>query len=152
MSLGSTIHRLRKERSLTLEDLGERSGLNPSTISRLEDDQNPGVGAVTLSKLARVLRIDVRILYEAAGWYSTPPSAQTRKRQRLRDEELELIDTIRSAPTPQVRRSLLATMTKLAQVARDADAGRYQQPGLTIEGASSGGGGHDKDKDVSDHS
>lgn len=127
MSLGSTLHRLRKERQYTLEDLGTRSGLHLSTISRLEDDQNPRVGAATLSKLAKALGVDVRLLYESAGWYISPAEIEAKRRVPLSDEERRLIRIIRSAPTADVRKRLLRSLIQVARMARDLDNDRNPQ-------------------------
>jgi len=131
MTLGSTLRRLRRDSQYTLERLGELAGVDASTISRLENDENPRVAALTLSKLARALGIDVRILYRAAGWYSTPPKILAEEEAQLTPHEQTLIDTIRSAPTSQFRESLLHSLIDLATIARNADADRHRRHGLS---------------------
>jgi transcriptional regulator with XRE-family HTH domain len=141
MTLGSTLRRLRKERGLTLERLGELAGLHGSTISRLEHDENPNVSAQTLSKLGRALGIDVRQFHQAAGWYSSPPEILAEEDAKLGPDEQKIIEIIRSAPTPSFRESLLQSITDLATIARNADADRHhwRALALTLEGSGDSG-------------
>jgi transcriptional regulator with XRE-family HTH domain len=50
--IGETLRRLRKERRLTLEDLGEAAGLGRGQLSRIENSRQEA----TLSTLAKILR------------------------------------------------------------------------------------------------
>ena len=133
MSLASKLRQLRQDRGWSMGELSIRTAseanerVSVSTISRLEDGQMDKVSAYILSKLAKGLSVDVRALYKAAGWYSSPTSDQP---HFLTREERKLIDTIRSAPTAHFRQQLLERLKELAQVARDADADRYRQADL----------------------
>jgi transcriptional regulator with XRE-family HTH domain len=50
--IGETLRRLRKERGLTLEELGEAAGLGRGQLSRIENSRQEA----TLSTLAKILR------------------------------------------------------------------------------------------------
>ena len=49
--LGETLRRLRRERDLTLEQVGERAGLGRGQLSRIENSKQEA----TLSTLAKIL-------------------------------------------------------------------------------------------------
>ena len=125
MSLGSKLRQFRDAHGMTQEEASKLSGISGANISRLEDNQSPRVAASTLAALARAYGVDVRELYRAAGWYSTPPNILKEEAKELAPEEQLLIDTIRSAPTPSFRRKLLRSLLDVARVARDADAERH---------------------------
>jgi len=114
MSLGSKLRQLRQHKGWTLDEAFRASGVSGSNISRLEDGQSPRVAASTLAALAQAYGADVRELYRAAGWYSTPPKILEEEAKELTREEQRLIDTIRSSPSS---RELVLTFTNLAQIA-----------------------------------
>lgn len=144
MSPGTKLRQLRNQRGMTQDEASRASGISGANISRLEDDQSPHVAAMTLSALARTYRVDVRELYRAAGWYSTPPEILEEEAKQLTPEEQSLIDTIRSAPTPQFRESLLKSLTDLATIASRADADRI--PRVTLARVAEEESGYEEDQ------
>lgn len=125
MSLGNRLRQLRKNKGWTLEEAFKASGVSGSNISRLEDDQSPRVAACTLAALARAYRVDVRELFQAAGWYSEPPEILEAEAKRLSREEQLLIDAIRTVRTRSFRERLLRILIGIANLLRSADAERY---------------------------
>lgn len=87
--LGAYVQRLRTDAGLTLGQLERRSGVNKSTLMRIENGQRPT--SSTLNKLARGLGIDPEVLYDAA-WDETEalPSAAVyfRSKYRLTPEQI----------------------------------------------------------------
>jgi transcriptional regulator with XRE-family HTH domain len=63
---GTKIRQMREERALTLADLGERSGLNIATISRLENGLRPA-RLSTVRKLAEALEVEPREIVNGKG-------------------------------------------------------------------------------------
>lgn len=66
MSLGERIARLRKQREWTQDDLGERIGVHPRHVSRLENDKMKPSGT-TLSRLAQTFELSVDELLAEDG-------------------------------------------------------------------------------------
>ena len=58
---GSKLRRLRRERALSLRELGRRSGIAYDTISKLENEQR-SAQARTLRRLAEALGVEPREL------------------------------------------------------------------------------------------
>ena len=123
MNLGSKLRQLRTDKDWLLDEVARISGVSASNISRLETGQNPRVAASTLAAIAKAYEVNVLVLYEAAGWYQRPEDANP----ELSPSERELLETIRSAPTPSFRQKLLRSLLDVARVARDADAERSGQ-------------------------
>lgn len=57
------LRQLRAERELSIEELAKKSGINPSTISMLEND-NRKANPKTIGALARALEVSVLALAE----------------------------------------------------------------------------------------
>jgi transcriptional regulator with XRE-family HTH domain len=55
MHIGKKVHRLRRERHLTQQELADRAGISQPIISRLETDARSNVNADVLKRLATVL-------------------------------------------------------------------------------------------------
>ena len=127
MSLGTKLRQLREAHQMTQDEASRLSRISGANISRLEDGQNPRVAAVTLAALGGTYRVAVSELYQAAGWYWAPPEIQDEEAKRLNPQEQLLIDTIRSAPTPEFRESLLRNLIDLVGTASAADADRHRQ-------------------------
>jgi transcriptional regulator with XRE-family HTH domain len=68
MAFGDNIRRHRTERSWTIEELARRSGLHPTTVSRLERGVRSDPSLQTARDLARALRATV----DELAW-QTPP-------------------------------------------------------------------------------
>jgi transcriptional regulator with XRE-family HTH domain len=60
--VGELIRYYRGEAELTQEELARRAGLSTSSVIGIETGETRRPRAVTLTKLARVLRIDPRVL------------------------------------------------------------------------------------------
>ena len=52
----------RERRGLSLNDIGERSGIGKSNLSRLENDPNPNPTMETLMRYAEALGVELRIM------------------------------------------------------------------------------------------
>lgn len=76
--LGSKLRRLRSERDLTLEELGQRSGVSRSALSKIENGQVSPTYDV-LQKVSRGLNIDLVELFETRN-----PSAPIGRRSVTR--------------------------------------------------------------------
>jgi transcriptional regulator with XRE-family HTH domain len=75
---GATIHYLRKIMGWSQRDLGERCGLNHTSIRRYE--LNEGFTQDSLEKVAKAFGVEVAVLFcppEVAEIYRLPKKAQT---------------------------------------------------------------------------
>jgi transcriptional regulator with XRE-family HTH domain len=127
MSLGARLRQLRQAHQMTQDQASRLSGISGANISRLEDGQSPRVAAVTLAALARAYRVAVSELYQAAGWYWAPPDILDEEARRPNPQEQLLINTIRSAPTPEFRESLLQSLIDVAGMASAGGADHHRQ-------------------------
>jgi len=67
LALGALVRKLRRERGLTLTQLGKRIPMSPSNLSRLElGGQGPPADEV-ISRIAAGLEVDAASLLRAAG-------------------------------------------------------------------------------------
>lgn len=57
--ISRNVRRLRRERRLTRHELGRLSGIDTSSVNRIEALKMPNMRIVTLEKLARGLRVTV---------------------------------------------------------------------------------------------
>lgn len=64
MTMGDRIHTLRKEKGLTLEYIGKRTGVAKSTVRKWESGDIASIRSVNLQKLADVLGTTVEYLLE----------------------------------------------------------------------------------------
>lgn len=62
MKIGKRLRELRKEKSITLEDLSEKSGVALATLSRMENNKMPGTIKSHLS-ICKVLGVSIAELY-----------------------------------------------------------------------------------------
>jgi HTH-type transcriptional regulator, competence development regulator len=59
MNFGERLRQIRKERGLTLRQLGEQAGIDFTYLSKIENERVPYTPAVvTIRELARVLKVD----------------------------------------------------------------------------------------------
>lgn len=63
--IGKTIATLRKQKGLTLTELAERSSISKSYLSNIERDLNQNPSLQIMSKIAKVLEIDVKTLLKS---------------------------------------------------------------------------------------
>jgi cytoskeletal protein RodZ len=88
--LRETVRRLKAEREaqgLTLQELGERTGIGKANLSRLENSRNPNPTVGTLARYAEALGKDLVITLDSAKKRSEPrrgqsPTRRTRGRAR----------------------------------------------------------------------
>ncbi len=72
MTIGARLRRLREEKKLSQEDLGERTGLVPCYISRVENGHTvPSLE--NLERLAAALEVPLYALFYEGNEPSTPP-------------------------------------------------------------------------------
>ena len=62
MKIGKTMRVLRKQKSMTLEELSQKSGVALATLSRMENDKMPGTVA-SHNKICKVLGVSIADLY-----------------------------------------------------------------------------------------
>ncbi len=65
MYIGKTLKKMRKKQGLKLSDLAELTGIQPATLSRIENQKMRGT-VESHMKIARALSIDITQLYQAA--------------------------------------------------------------------------------------
>ncbi len=70
-ALGKLLHTARKERGLTLGAVASASGMDGSSIKRLEDGQFNRPDPEKLQRVARTLDLDVEDLFALAGYTPT---------------------------------------------------------------------------------
>jgi transcriptional regulator with XRE-family HTH domain len=59
---GARLQAVRRRRRLSVDEVGQMSGVSARHIWRLEANQRPNVSAVTLACIARVLEVDMEYL------------------------------------------------------------------------------------------
>ena len=67
--LGKAIREAREAKGISQRELGKKSGVNYSSISRMERGEFASPDPVALQKLARVLEVDVEDFYALAGYF-----------------------------------------------------------------------------------
>ncbi|HVE45143.1 MAG TPA: helix-turn-helix transcriptional regulator [Acidimicrobiales bacterium] len=98
--LGQLLQRLRLDAGLTLYELERRSGINRSTLQRMETGSTTNPDTKTLNALARFFGIDAEQLYDAV-WQEADaplpsPAVYFRSKYRLNTEQIAEIEaTIR---------------------------------------------------------
>ena len=123
MTLGQTISRLREQRGWTQGQLAVRTGIAATHISRIEHDVHETINARNLGKLAVALGVSTDYLMADAGWIPDhSPTITT-----LGIAENRLIQSIREVRSNSSRTKLLAELTWIAEMARDADLARFRK-------------------------
>jgi transcriptional regulator with XRE-family HTH domain len=82
--LSSILRRERARSGMTVRELAEKSGLVPSTVSRLESGQIAEPRPSHLQKLAQALGIDVEELYAEAGYIAPGDLPELRSYLRVK--------------------------------------------------------------------
>lgn len=59
---GARLRAVRKQRRLSVSQVGQISGVSARHVCRLEANQRPNVSAVTLARIARALDVDMEYL------------------------------------------------------------------------------------------
>lgn len=97
-NLGDLIRQLRAERGLNVSELARRSGMNRSSLKRIEDGDTAHPDVRSLNMLARALGVDPEVLYDVVWWQDTKtplPSANIyfRSKYHLMPEQVAEIET-----------------------------------------------------------
>jgi transcriptional regulator with XRE-family HTH domain len=100
--IGARIRTLRIERGFTQEELAERVGLQPGSLSRVETGAM-GPSFVTLGELSRIFGVPMSLILEGV---TTQPDLG------LSEEELKLVHFFREVPSEY--RSHLTELVKVA--------------------------------------
>ena len=104
--LSRKLRRLRRERRLTLKELGEKTGLSPGLISRYETGRDENPSLETLVKLARSLDVSVADFLPS----DSSPAVVTPEEM---DEELKTFVAERRAKKQKVDNDLLQALCAL---------------------------------------
>jgi len=68
MSLGTKVRELRQYKGWSQQKLADEAGIGHAYVSRLEGDGRHSPSADVLLRLAKALKVDVKELYQAAGY------------------------------------------------------------------------------------
>jgi XRE family transcriptional regulator of biofilm formation len=85
--IGKTISDIRKQRGLTLTELAERSSISKSYLSNIERNFNQNPSLQVMSKIAKVLGIDVKTLLK--------PEVNSESQNLLDNEWLEFVHELK---------------------------------------------------------
>ena len=103
--LGSKLKRLRSERNLTLEELGQRSGVSRSALSKIENGQVSPTYDV-LQRISRGLNIDLVELFETRN-HSAPIGRRNVTRASMGAPHLTSTYSLELLATELTRKKLL---------------------------------------------
>lgn len=117
--LQTVVRKLRRERGWTQGQLALYSGVSRASIAFIETGERKTPTVETISKIAGALKVSVDYILAEAGFLA--PIANPGP---LSPSEKELVQTIRSIPSENIRSKVLELATGFATVARDADAAR----------------------------
>ncbi len=113
-TLAELLNRLRNETGIAMYELAKRTGINRSTLMRIEDGTTTSPDARTLNALARGLGVEPELFYDAV-WQDadTPlpsPALYFRSKYRLSEAQLaELEASVKRITEPD---SVSATKKK----------------------------------------
>ena len=71
VQLSTLLKQLREGAGLTLYELAKRTGINRSTLLRIEDGTTTQPDRRSLNMVARVLGVDPEVFYDAVWWQDT---------------------------------------------------------------------------------
>ncbi len=91
-TLAELLTRLRTAAGMSMYELAKRTGINRSTLMRIEDGTTTSPDAATLNTLARALEVEPELFYDAV-WQdaNTPlpsPALYFRSKYRLTDAQV----------------------------------------------------------------
>ncbi len=91
-TLAELVNRLRLRAGISMYELAKRTGINRSTLMRIEDGTTTGPDTGTLNTLARGLGVEPEQFYDAV-WQDTDnplpsPAVYFRSKYRLTDEQI----------------------------------------------------------------
>ena len=112
--IGQRVRELRQERGLSQAELARRAGLTGSQVSRLENDERPGVQAVAVGQIAAVLNTtsDYLMGLTADPFRQPPVDWRTDPAHLVRVQRL--IERLMQLPEEQQDRIMDAVLTLLA--------------------------------------
>ena len=95
-TVGQLLQQLRSDAELSLYELAKRTGINRSTLMRIEDGTTADPDRQTLNAIARALKVDAELLYEVMDAARLPEAATYfRSKYRLTDRQIaELTSTV----------------------------------------------------------
>lgn len=91
-SLAEMLNRLRQQAGLSLYELAKRSGINRSTLLRIESGETTSPDGGTLNALARIFEVEPELFYDAVWRQTTEPlpspALYFRSKYRLNDAQI----------------------------------------------------------------
>lgn len=120
---GQLIRSAREARELTQEELAQRIGTSPSTISNLEREQHPPTVPEQVNALVIALGITPETLLQAMGVRMTPPAATKLPR--------DLLETVLQLDADRLRVVLRLATALLFEPQHPYDADRPEPPRRT---------------------
>ena len=95
-TLAELLNRLRLELGISMYELAKRTGINRSTLMRIEDGTTTSPDTATLNTLARGLSVDPELFYDAV-WQDTDqplpsPALYFRSKYQFTDEQIADIE------------------------------------------------------------
>lgn len=94
-TMGDRIHKLRQERGLTLQELGDRVGVGASTVRKWETGMIKSLRTDKVANLANALNTTTEYLM---GWIAATNATTATAQEPLPDESAELLRIYRSLP------------------------------------------------------
>lgn len=92
-TFGEFIKRIRKEKDITIKELGEISGVSTAQISRLESGVRKSSRPETVKALADALGIDYKTAMNEAGYgFEDEEKTLTNEQEFVKDIEREMTD------------------------------------------------------------
>src|SRR2546428_2229510 len=94
--LAALLTQLREEAGISMYELAKRTGINRSTLMRIEDGTTTQPDTATLNTLARALGVDPELFYDAvwqdAGTPLPSPRVYLRSKYHLSQEQITEIE------------------------------------------------------------
>ncbi len=95
-TVAELLNRLRREAGISMYELAKRTGINRSTLMRIEDGTTASPDTATLNTLARGLGVEAELLYDAVWQDASQPLPSAalyfRSKYRLSDEQIAEIE------------------------------------------------------------
>lgn len=114
--LDVVVRKLRRQRGWTQGQLAVHSGVSRGSIALIETGERETPNIETMSKLAAALRVSVDHILIEAGFIEAPENPG-----HLSPSEQDLIASIRSIQSEEIRMRTLQSAIMLANLARDAE-------------------------------
>ncbi len=92
MGVGDKIRELRRLKNWSQQDLANKTGIIRATISQFELNMVRDPSADKLLKIAQALEVDVKVLYSAAGYPTSPETSNDVILRELEEIDVKLRD------------------------------------------------------------